>query len=100
MARLLYCTAFALPCFVSLLVLASLILHGTARLRVGAMVLLLLASAYVGRYFYRRSKNLEAVLVSTRIQPTDTEDRKASADFGALACAALIVAAAAKVFFS
>src|SRR5262249_1297932 len=95
MARLMYYVSYLLPGGVAALFLASFLVHGLSRVGPFAMIFGLFFSAYVGRYLNRRSRDLEAVLVSTRIRPSDSEDRKFQGDLGALCGAALLFAATA-----
>lgn len=85
------CVAYCLP----ILVLAAAIFHAWrndfSRNFVGAGVILFVASGLIARFLSRRAKNLEAVVYTTRVLPSDSEEKKSSVEVTAMLVAAAIL---------
>jgi len=85
--------SFALPIAFSGLLAMGVLIAGIARVGLFSAAAGLLFSLYAGRFLHRRSKNLEAVFFSTRVRPSDSEDRKFQCELGVLMGAAVLVLA-------
>src|SRR4029078_6146987 len=93
--RAMMCFAYCLPVFV----LVSVLIHGWARAfsmnLVGAAVILFVGSCLVARFLLRRAKNLEAVIYTTRILPSESDEMKSAVDVVAVVVGIAILLTAA-----
>jgi hypothetical protein len=87
--------SYALPLIVGSLFLVGALLTQVGRLELISVAAGSFVSLCAARFLHRRSRNLEAVFFSTRVRPTDSEDRKFQCEIGALVGAAILVSATA-----
>ena len=81
----------ALPVCIGVIIVAQMIVVGLKPSLYTSWAFLFFMGAYLGRFMYQRSRGREAAFFSTRIRPTDSDERRLSTEWVALAGAVFLV---------
>jgi hypothetical protein len=81
----------ALPISIAVIVVLQMIFVGLKSSLFASWAFLLFMGVYLGRFLYLRSQGREAAFFSTRIRPTDSDDRRLSTEWVALAGAVFLI---------
>lgn len=77
-------TGLALPVCIGAVIAAQMAALGLNSTYCTSWAFAFFMGAYLGRFLYQRSQGREASFFSTRIRPSDSEDRRYSAELAAL----------------
>lgn len=81
----------ALPVCIGIIIAAQMVLLGLKPGLYSSWAFLFLMGVYLGRFLHLRSRGREAAFFSTRIRPTDSDERRGSTEWVALVGAACLV---------
>jgi hypothetical protein len=90
LAQIMRTLSVALPAVVLAAALSNVIFSGFAKNILAAETLCVVVSALLARYFYRRSRNEEAVFVTSRIVPSGTAFEADLTDYVAIGFSAVL----------
>lgn len=81
----------ALPLCVGAIIVVQMFVVGITSSLYTSWAFLFFMATYLGRFLFLRSEGREAAFFSTRIRPTDSDERRLSTEWVALAGAAFLV---------
>lgn len=86
-----YVAGLALPVCIGAVIAAQMVAIGLDQTYYTSWAFMFFMGAYLGRFLYLRSQGREAAFFSTRIRPTDAEERRFSTEWVALVGALFLI---------